>query len=344
MTYELIHIAEAIDGDYTGDKTLKVTGISGLDNILANTIVMCMDKAALSTAEASEASAVVIPKTLETDKKPFIHVGHPKLALIKLLAFFAPKPRSKPSIHPTAVIAETARLGEDVAIGPYVTIGEHSVIGDNTVLKPHTTIGDNVQMGAHVTIHPNVVVYDGTIIKDKVTIHASSVIGSDGFGYEFDGTEHQKIPHLGHVLIEENVEIGANTVVDKATLGTTHIGQGTKIDNLVQVAHNVKLGKNNILCAFTGIAGSSTLGDQVICAADVGIADHAMIEDNVMLGPRTGVTANKRCAEGTVWLGNPARPAKQTLEQAVHLNRLPKLRKTVQALSKRVEQLETEKV
>lgn len=344
MTYELTQIADAIDGAYTGTQNLAITGISALDDIQANTIVMCMDQTSLSRAEDSLAAAVVLPQPLKTDKKPFIHVKHAKFALIKLLTLFTPQKTSKPTIHPTAVIAETASLSEGVSIGPYVTIGEESCIGPNTVIKAHVTIGDKVEIGANSTIHPNVVIYDETIIKHHVIIHAASVIGSDGFGYEFDGTAHQKIPHIGHVIIEDHVEIGANTVVDRATLGATHIGQGTKIDNLVQVAHNVKLGKNNILCAFTGIAGSSTLGDQVICAADVGIADHATIEDNVMLGPRTGVTANKRCPKDTVWLGNPARPAKQTLEQAIHLNRLPKLRKTVQALSKRVDALEVEKV
>lgn len=342
MSYQLNEIADYIGGEVIGDGTLLISTVSPLEAIKDNAIVMSKDKASLAIAEDSNALAIIVPKAFHTDKKPLIKVDNPAIALIKLLTLFTPKSETTPTIHKTATFEENVKLGDALSIGPYVTIDKETTIGDNADIKAHVTIGKNVQIGKHVTLHPHVVIYDNTVIQDYVTIHASSVIGSDGFGYEFDGEKHLKMPHLGHVVIEAHVEIGANSVVDSATLGHTTIGKGTKIDNLVQIAHNVTIGEHNILCAFTGIAGSTKTGNHVICAADVGIADHVEIGNQVVLGPRTGVAAKKKCPDGSVWLGNPARPAKQTIQQTTMLNRLPVLKKTVQDLVKRVKKLEKE--
>jgi UDP-3-O-[3-hydroxymyristoyl] glucosamine N-acyltransferase len=228
------------------------------------------------------------------------------------------------------------QLGEGVFIGPYVVIESGSKIGNNCILKSHIHIGHDVIMGDNTTIHAHVTVYDNTQIGSGVTIHASTVIGSDGFGYTFVDGQHLKVPHLGRVIIENDVEIGANTAVDRATMGATVIGQGTKIDNLVQVAHSVKLGKHNILCGFTGVAGSTTTGNNVIFAANVGVSDHVRIDDGVILGARTGVPPNKHLKEGTIYLGNPARPKDLAIKHELSVNRIPLMRKNIKTLTEQV--------
>ena len=215
-----------------------------------------------------------------------------------------------------------------------------STIGNNCILKSHIHIGQNVHLGDDNVIHPHVTVYDNSHIGSRVIIHASTVIGSDGFGYTFVDGQHLKVPHLGKVIIEDDVEIGANTAVDRATMGATVIGKGTKIDNLVQVAHSVKLGKNNILCGFTGIAGSCTSGDNVIFAANVGVSDHVQIDNNVILGARTGVPPNKHLKEGEVYLGNPARIKDVAIKHELSVNRIPLMRKNIKTLSDKVALLE----
>src|SRR5690606_24806117 len=187
-------------------------------------------------------------------------------------------------------------------------------------IKGHVNIGRNVIIGEHSVIHPHVTIYDDCQLGARVCLHSSSVIGSDGFGYTFVDGQHLKMPHLGNVVIEDDVEIGANTVVDRATMGATVIGAGTKIDNLVQVAHSVKLGKRNILCAFTGIAGSTSTGDHVIFAANVGVSDHVRIDGGSVLGARTGVPPNKHLKQD-VYLGSPARPKIEAIKHELSINR-----------------------
>lgn len=234
------------------------------------------------------------------------------------------------------MIGEDVQLGEHVSIGPYVVIESGSVIGNYSVLKSHIHIGHDVKIGEQVTIHPHVTIYDNCLIGSGVIIHASTVIGSDGFGYTFVEGHHLKVPHLGQVIIEDNVEVGANTAIDRATMGATVIGEGTKIDNLVQIAHSVQLGKHNILCGFTGIAGSTKTGNNVIFAANVGVSDHVRIENNVVLGARTGVPPNKLLKEGTVYLGNPARPKDIAIKHELSVNRIPLMRKNIKTLTEQV--------
>lgn len=340
ITYSLTDIASYIGGELVGDTGTFISGFSPINDIKANTIVLIKDKQTLSIAEQSLASAIVINKHQQTTYTPVIKVDNTKLAFIKLLTYFKPVETHQATVHKTACLEDNVTLGKNVTLAPYVCIGKGSVIGNNTHIKAGTVIGQHVTIGDDCVIHPHVTIYDDCVLANNVIIHASSVIGSDGFGYEFDGEVHQKVPHLGHVVIHAHVEIGANSVIDRATLGTTEIGQGSKIDNLVQIAHNVKIGTHNILCAFTGIAGSAQTGDHVVCAANVGISDHAKIGNKVILGPRSGVAANKRCPDETTWFGSPARLAKQAIEQATVLHRLPSLRKAFLSLQERVKVLE----
>ena len=336
MSASLRDIANLVQGVVIGDDSIRVSSLSPIDNIMPGTLVFAEGKDKLKLAEASPAIAILVNQAVSTSEKPLIQVSHPLKAFITLLHHFNPSPEITPGIHPTAVIAEDVTLGDHVFIGPYVVIESGSVIGNNCVLKGHIHIGREVTIGEQTTLHPHVTVYDQCKIGSRVTIHASTVIGSDGFGYTFVDGKHLKVPHMGWVEIHDDVEIGANTAVDRATMGATVIGEGTKIDNLVQIAHSVKLGKHNILCGFTGIAGSTTSGNHVIFAANVGVSDHVRIDDCVVLGARAGVPPNKHLVEGTVYFGNPARPKEIAMKHELSVNRIPLIRKNIKTLTEQV--------
>ncbi len=339
MNISLSEIANLVQGVVIGDGSIQISTLSAIDNIQSGTLVFAEGEDNFKAAEASKAAAILVSQKTTESSKPLIQVSHPFKAFIQLLHYFNPPPKIKSGIHPTSVIGEGVKLGENVYIGPYVVIEAGSSIGNNTVLKSHIHIGHHVVIGDSTTIHSHVTVYDNCHLGSRVTIHASTVIGSDGFGYTFVDGQHLKVPHVGNVVIEDDVEIGANTAVDRATIGSTVIGQGTKIDNLVQVAHSVKLGKHNILCGFTGIAGSTTSGNHVIFAANVGVSDHVRIDDGVVLGARTGVPPNRHLKEGTVYLGSPARPKDEAIKHELSVNRIPLIRKNIKTLTEQVAEL-----
>jgi len=339
MNVSLLEIANLVQGVVVGDGSLIISALSPIDNIVTNALVFAEGSDNLKLAEASNAGAILVANKVESANKPVIQVSNPLVAFIKILNHFHPEHKPSAGIHPTAIIADNVTLGKNVSIGPYVVIESGSVIGDNCAIKGHVYIGHDVTLGADTTIHPQVTIYDKCKIGHRVCIHASTVVGSDGFGYTLEDGQHLKVPHVGHVVIEDDVEVGANTVIDRATLGTTVIGEGTKIDNLVQIAHSVKLGKHNILCAFTGIAGSTSSGNHVIFAANVGVSDHVRIDDGVILGARAGVPPRKHLKQGNIYLGSPARPREKAIEQELATTRIPLMRKNLRLLSEKVAQL-----
>ena len=339
MNASLYDIANLVQGQIVGNEKTIISSLSPIDNIIAGALIFAEGEDNLKIAEKSEAAAILVNKNISSEIKPVIQVNNPFQAFIKLLNHFYPSRKPAIGIHPTAVIAPDVRLGENLSIGPYVIIESGVTIGDNCVIKGHVTIGADVTIGSNTTLHPHVTVYEQCHIGSGVCIHASTVIGSDGFGYTFIDGQHLKVPHVGQVIIEDDVEIGANTVIDRATLGATKIGTGTKIDNLVQIAHSVKLGKHNILCAFTGVAGSTTSGDHVIFAANVGVSDHVRIDDGVILGARAGVPPKKHLKQGNIYLGSPARPKDKAIEQELSLTRIPIMRKNMKNLSEKVSEL-----
>lgn len=339
MKTSLHNIASLIEGQVIGDGSTNIVSLAAIDNITADSLVYAEGADNLKLAENSPAAALLVNKQVENSSKPLIQTANPMKAFITLLHYFHPAPIIQAGIHPSAVIEGGVELGEEVFIGPYVVIETGSKIGDGCVLKSHIHIGRNVIIGEKVTIHAHVTVYDNTEIGNHSIIHASTVIGSDGFGYVFVDGQHLKVPHMGSVNIGKEVEIGANTAIDRATLGETKIGDGTKIDNLVQVAHSVKLGKHNILCGFTGIAGSTTTGDNVVFAANVGVSDHVRIDDGVILGARTGVPPNKHLRQGNIYLGNPARPKDIAIKHELAVNRIPAMRNSIKTLTDKIDLL-----
>lgn len=339
MNASLSEIAALVEGVVVGDENLIIPHLAPIDYISAGALVFAEGSDNLKRAMASEAAAILVASHIDNLNKPIIQVPNPFLAFIKLLNHFYPERKPATHIHPTAVIDPGVTLGKNVYIGPYVIVEDGSIIGDNCVIKSHVHIGHAVMIGMNTTLHPHVTIYDNCQIGAHVTIHASTVIGSDGFGYTLHNEQHIKVPHAGYVQIDDHVEIGANTVIDRAVLGPTMIGEGTKIDNLVQVAHSVKLGKHNILCAFTGIAGSTVSGNHVIFAANAGVSDHVRIDDGVILGARAGVPPRKHLKQGNIYLGNPARPKNKAMEQELATTRIPLMRKNLKALSEKVAQI-----
>lgn len=341
MIFSLNEIASLVKGNVVGDGHLTISHLSPIDDIADGSLVFADGLDNIKYAEQSKAAAILVANDINNLDKPIIQVANPMQAFISLLNHFYPNPKHEAQVHPTAIIAPNVSLAQNVSIGPYVVIEDNAVIGKNCVIKSHVHIGSNVNIGEDTKIQSHVSVYDNCQIGKRVSIHASSVIGADGFGYTLNDKEHLKVPHVGIVIIEDDVEIGANTVIDRATLGSTVIGQGTKIDNLVQIAHSVKLGKRNILCAFTGIAGSTVSGDDVIFAANVGVSDHVKIDNNVILGARAGVPPRKHLKQGNIYLGSPARPKDKAIAHELSINRVPIMSKNLKSLSQRVKDLET---
>ncbi len=339
MKATLSEIATIVNGVVKGDPSMIIHGLSPIDKITPQSLIFAEGTDNIKLAESSAAAAVLVSNQVNDLQKPLIQVAHPFKAFMQLLQHFYPPHPATLGIHPSAVIADDVKLGKDISIGPFVTIQSGSSVGDHSVIKSHVAIGHHVHIGSQTTLHPHVTVYDNAKIGDRVSIHANTVIGSDGFGYFYEQGKHHKIPHVGSVVIENDVEIGASTMIDRATLGNTLIGEGTKIDNLVQIAHSVQLGKHNILCAFTGIAGSTKSGNYVTFAANVGVSDHVLIDDGVILGARAGVPPKKHLKQGNIYLGTPARPKDKAIEQELSVTRIPFMRKNIQALSEKITQL-----
>ena len=317
-------IAEFLGGELHGDADIEIAQVADIASAAENELAF-LDRKALQVR--TQAGCVLIPHGIDhTIFASSISVPEPKLAFARVAAVLHP-PRSRtPEIHRSAFIASNVTIGPDAFVGAFVCIGEGSTFGDATQIHAGAKIGDKVAIGRGCVIHPNVIIEDRCSIGGNVVLHPGAVIGADGFGYvkEDDGT-HVKFPQIGTVVIEDNVEIGANSCVDRGALGETRIGEGTKIDNLVQIAHNVRIGKNCIIVAMSGISGSSVLEDDVVLAGQVGIADHVTLKRGVVIAAKSAVYSNKVIHSG-VWSGVPARPIKEFNESYATLRQLARSR------------------
>lgn len=283
-------------------------------------LVMVRDARGLDRAEASAAAALLLPAGLSSARLPFLRAADVRLALARALTLLHPAPAVSPGIHPTAVVAPGARLGSGVAVGPHCVIGAESTIGDGVVVHAGCVIGERVDIGERSLLFPRVTIYARCALGRRVILHSGVVIGADGFGFVRDGAVQVKIPHVGTVVIEDDVEVGANTTIDRATIGETRIGAGTKIDNLVQIAHNVRVGRNCVMAAHTGISGSVTIGDGAQFGGRAGVADHVTIGAGARVGAAAGVM--KDIPDGETWGGMPARPIRHWLKETAWLARM----------------------
>lgn len=337
MPFTLREIAKHIGGTIKGDPHLIIYRVSALDKAREGDLSFVDDEKRLPIAERSGASALILKEGWETEKNA-IYVPNPRLALIKVLELFSPRKKPSPGVHPTAIIEQGVKLGEGVSVGAFCYIGANTELGNGTVIYPLCYIGENCKIGRNVLLYPRVTLYDNVEIGDNCIIHSGAVIGADGFGYVKEGDKHLKIPHIGKVVVEEYVEIGANTTIDRATMGETRIGKGTKIDNLVQIAHNVEIGENSIIVAQVGISGSVKIGKNVTLAGQAGIADHIEIGDNATIAAQAGVIGD--VPPNSVYSGYPARPHAQQMRVLALLQRLPDMFKTLEEVQKRIEKLE----
>jgi len=339
MQFTLKQIAELFDGEVVGDAETIITGVSGIKEAKPGDVTFLANSKYQSLVEQSKASGIITSRDIDCGSKPRIITENPSLAFSKVLDVVATEKIKHPKgIHPTAVVGEGVKLGENVAIGAHAVIDDEVVIGDNTIIYGLSYIGHRASIGRDCIIYPQVSIRDNMQIGNKVIIHSGTVIGSDGFGFAEVGGTQQKIPQIGIVVIEDDVEIGANATIDRARFDKTIIGRGTKIDNLVQIAHNVIMGKNCVIVAQNGIAGSVQLGDGVILAGQTGVAGHLSIGDGVIAGARSGIT--KSFPKGEKISGYPAKPHSESRKIIVCTHKLPGLYKKVRELEDKIKELE----
>ena len=334
MPFTIAEIAKHLAGEVMGDGAVVLTGFAHADAAQAGDLTFAETDAYFAAAEKSPATAIIAGKNSASANKILIRVANPRIAFAKALALFFPEPKFAPGIHPSAVIAKSASVDPTAHVGPHCTVGERVQIGAHCVLQNGNFVGDDSALGEETHLSPNVIIHARSQIGQRVRIHAGTVIGSDGYGYVLDGGIHRKIPQVGNVIIGEDVEIGANVTIDCGALGSTVIGKGTKIDNLVQVAHNVEIGEHCLVIAQVGIAGSAKLGNHVVLAGQAGVAGHLKIGDHVTVAAQAGVMTDTPDA-GTYW-GSPMQPIGDVKRQLVAVRKLPELLKKVAAWEKKL--------
>lgn len=325
-----------------GDPSTSLLSAADITSAKPNQVTQLTNSRYAPYLKKTEASACFIAEGFAVDAKPenlaLLVCPDPEISFIKAVELLHPGREYGQFIAPQAVLEENVGLGDNLFIGPYAVIGENSSIGDNTQILAGSYIGRNVRIGRNCRLYPYVVVYDDVQIGDNVIIHSGAIIGADGFGYKFRDHAHLKVPQVGNVVIEDNVEIGANTCVDRGALGSTTIGYGSKIDNLVQIGHNNKVGKHVIMCGQTGVSGSCHIEDYAILAGSSGIADHVTIGKGAVVMARSGVAGN--IAAGTQVFGSPAKEKKIAYKEQVAISKLPELLKKIKLLEEKIQKLE----
>jgi UDP-3-O-[3-hydroxymyristoyl] glucosamine N-acyltransferase len=337
MSFTAAQIATKLQGEIVGDGSVQLTGLAPADRARTGELTFAENPAYFASAEQSQAAAILVAGPFVSSSKVLIRVPNVRVALARVLPVFFPSVELPCGIHPSAVIAISARINPTAHIGPSCVLGARVRLGARSVLMGGNDLRADCQLGDDVCLFPNVVLYRQTQLGSRVTIHAGTVIGSDGFGYVLDEGRHRKVLQLGNVVIHDDVEIGANSAIDRGTLGFTVIGAGTKIDNLVHVAHNVVVGRHCLILGQVGFAGSTTLGDYVVVASQSGIADHLKIGSQAMVGAKSGVMRD--IPDGGRVLGIPAAPDRQAKRQMIAIQQLPDLLHRMRDLEKQLQEL-----
>lgn len=333
---KLKEVSDFLDGHLTGSPETEIEGVSGITDASEGCITYLRDESLLAGARNCRASAVISARQHPDLGKPEILVPNPSVAFARLLKLFYEKPFQHLGVLEGANVSADVTLGEAIAIYPGVYIGRGTKIGERVAIHPNTYVGEEAEIGDDCLIYPNVTIRNGVKIGKRVIIHSGVVIGSDGFGYVMDEGRHFKIPQVGIVIVGDDVEIGANSTVDRATTGATVIGAGTKIDNLVQIAHNVKIGKNVIIVAQTAIAGSSEIGDYVMIGGQAGISDHVKIQSGTMIAAQSGVMTD---LQKDIYWGSPCLPHRQYKRSILLFKRLPELNNRIIELENKLKTL-----
>jgi UDP-3-O-[3-hydroxymyristoyl] glucosamine N-acyltransferase len=337
-------LASHVDAQLHGDAGIPVRRLAGLETAAEGDVAYVADQNLFSVAASCLASCLIVPHDAvglfpPSPFRALLSVSHPKLAFALIGELLHPPRRREPLVHPTALVDSAARISGTAYVGPYARVGARSRIGEDTRLETGVVIGDDVTIGDNCIIHPTAVLYDRVSLGDRVILHAGVCIGADGFGYVRDDMGYHKFPQIGTVVIEDDVEIGAGTCVDRAALGRTRIGRGTKIDNLVQVGHNVDIGQRVVIASQTGISGSTIIEDDAVIGGQVGLGDHARVRRGAVIGSKAGVLPGKIVRPG-VWWGVPVQPLEEYKRLNAHLGRLPQMRAELKDARSRLAQLE----
>jgi UDP-3-O-[3-hydroxymyristoyl] glucosamine N-acyltransferase len=332
--FTLGEVAAAVGGRIVGDPSLKLTGVQGLSEASSSDLSWVSDERRSAQARESRAGALLAASERDAAGKPAVITAAPGLALASWLELWRAPSKPRPGVSPRAHVHATARLAKGVSVSPGAVVEAGAVVGAGSVLGAGSFVGREAMLGEACVLHPNSAVLERCRLGARVVLHAGAVVGSDGFGYLWDGERHRKVPQLGIVRVEDDVEIGANATVDRATLGETVIGRGTKIDNLVQVGHNVVVGEHSILCGQAGIAGSTRIGRRVTLAGQVGVSDHVSIGDGAIATGQAGIVRGASIEPGAVVSGMPTMPHRDFLRSASWYARLPELARRVERLEK----------
>jgi len=341
MEFSAEQIAGILEGEVQGNEQVKVSGLSKIEEGQPNTLTFLANAKYESHIYSTNASIAIVAKTFEPSKPlpatlTLVKVEDPYSCFAKLLEVYDQMRQKTPKIEKNAFISDSAKIGDEVYIGANAYIGENAVIGDHVKIYPNTFIGDNVSVGDHTTIHPNASVYHDCVIGKSCLIHAGAVIGSDGFGFApNEKGEFQKVPQIGNVILEDHVDIGANATIDRATLGSTILRRGVKIDNLVQVAHNVEIGINSAMAAQAGVAGSTKIGQNVLVGGQVGISGHIKVADRTQIVAQSGIPGSVKKSDTTL-MGSPGIPIDDFKRSYVGFRRLPSILKRLQEIEEKL--------
>ena len=338
MDFTLKYIAELVNGRAEGDEDIKISGISTIERALEGDIVFASNSNNFEKAVLSKAAAVFCLENYSKESlKPVIIVSNPRIAFAKTINLFYKENITYSGVHSTVVKGENVTIDEGVTIFPNVFIGDNVHISSGTVIYPGVYVGNNVEIGSDCRFSPNAVIMDKVTIGKRVIIHSGAVLGSDGFGFERDGGSYYKIPQVGSIIIEDDVEIGANTCVDRATLGETRIGRGTKLDNLIQIAHNVSLGKNIVMAALSGISGSAVIEDDCLLAGNIGVGESRHVGRGSVLAARAGVI--KDLPPGSKVTGYPPVPVKEYFRRISNTGKIPNIISELKEIKRELKKL-----
>jgi len=339
MELSLIEIAELVQGELEGEDVNNIHGVAKIEDAGIGEITFISNPRYEKFIETTRASAILVGKDFPRVTKPIIRTQDPYFSFLKVLRIFhPPEDILKEGIHPSAIIDKTAQIGANVRIGAGAVIDQNCKIGNNVSIYPGVVVMPQVVIGNKTTIHANVVLREKVQIGNNVIVHSGTVIGSDGFGFAREGQQYHKIPQVGTVIVEDDVEIGANCTIDRATLGATIIREGVKLDNLIQVAHNVEIGENTVVAAQAGISGSTKIGKNVMVGGQVGFVGHIEIGDNTTIGAQSGVS--KSLPSNSVYFGYPARPIMQAKREEAALRKLPELLKKIANLEAKLDEIQ----
>jgi UDP-3-O-[3-hydroxymyristoyl] glucosamine N-acyltransferase len=340
MSYTIGQIAALLGLEYQGEGTRLLHKVTNWETADEASLIFLESGERVNFRSADlRAACVIAPKDLAPRGINAIYSEQPKLDFARAAAYLHPRPKSRGTWHSTADIAPEAAIDEEVELGPFVTVQAGARIGAGSILHAGVVIGRGCRLGKECILHPRVVLYPGAEVGDRVVLHAGVVVGSDGFGYVSDGSRQWKFPQVGAVILEDDVEIGANTTIDRGSLGTTRIGAGSKVDNLVQIAHNVEIGRHVVIAAQTGISGSTIIEDHAVIGGQVGFGDHARVQQGVVIGSKAGILPGKIVRSGEVYWGVPVRPLREYKRLNALFGRLPEMKAEMDALKREVAEL-----